>query len=143
MPFLNLDKKSYVVGDIEFPVKEDIKGSELKPLRDMQRDLIKKEREGKELTDLDQLDYELRFFDEVSLVAFGYNYEGLLEKISEPDARALLGEAYIFLTKLGTIERAKQLDGVLAEIESKSRKLSKDTQNLKSSSQSSDVSKQE
>jgi len=69
--------------------------------------------------------------------------QGLLEKISEPDARALLGEAYIFLTKLGTIERAKQLDGVLAEIESKSKKLSEDTQNLKSSSQSSDVSKQE
>ena len=135
MPFLNLETKEYEVGRIVFPVREDVKGSELKGLRDMQRELISKEREGKELTDLDQLDFELQFFDEVSKVAFNKSYEELMEEISEPDARALLGEAYIFLTKLGTIERAKQLDGVLAEIESKSKKLSNDTQNLKSSSQ--------
>jgi len=142
MTFLNLEKKAYVIGDIEFPVREDVKGSELKILRDMQKEIIAKEKSGKGFGEFDELDYEITLFETVSKVAFNKTYEELLEQISEPDARELLGEAYIFLTKLGTIERAKQLDNVLAEIQEKSKKLSKTTPNSKNSSQSSTVSTQ-
>jgi len=142
MTFLNLDKKAYVVGDIEYPVRENVKGSELKVLRDMQKEIIQKDKSGKGFGEYDELDYENTLFETVSQVAFGKPYEELLNEISEPDARELLGEAYIFLTKLGTIARAKQLDNVLAEIQKKSSKLSKTTQNSKNSSQSSTVSTQ-
>jgi len=142
MTFLNLEKKAYVVGDIEFPVRENVKGSELKVLRDMQKEIIEKDKSGKQIGEYDELEYENTLFETVSQVAFGKSFEKLLEEISEPDARELLGEAYIFLTKLGTIERAKQLDNVLAEIQKKSSKLSKTTQNSKNSSQSSTVSTQ-
>jgi len=142
MTFLNLEKKAYIVGDVEYPVRESVKGSELKILRDMQKEIIAKDKSGKGFGEYDELDYEIKLFETVSKVAFGKTYEELLEEISEPDARELLGEAYIFLTKLGTIERAKQLDNVLAEIQEKSSKLSKTTQNSKNSSQSSTVSTQ-
>jgi len=142
MTFLNLDKKLYIVGDKEFPVRENVKGSELKILRDMQKEIIAKDKSGKGFNEYDELDYEITLFETVSKVAFNKSYEELLEEISEPDARELLGEAYIFLTKLGTIERAKQLDNVLQDIQDKSKKLSKATPNSKNSSQSSTVSTQ-
>jgi len=131
MTFLNLEKKAYIVGDVEYPIRESVKGSELKVLRDMQKDIIAKEKSGKGFGEYDELDYEITLFETVSKVAFGKTYEELLEEISEPDARELLGEAYIFLTKLGTIKRAKQLDNVLAEIKKKSSKLSTNIQNSK------------
>jgi len=142
MTFLNLEKKAYIVGDVEFPVRENVLGSELKILRDMQKDIIAKDKSGKGFGEYDELDYEITLFETVSKVAFGKSYEELLNEISEPDARELLGEAYIFLTKLGTIARAKQLDNVLQDIQNKSKKLSKPTQNSKNSSQSSTVSTQ-
>ena len=56
-------------------------------------------------------------------------YDELIEGMSEPDARQLLGEAYIFLTKFGTIERLNRYEGVLTEVEMKSKELAGKTPN--------------
>jgi len=62
-------------------------------------------------------------------VAFSKTYEDLIEDMSEPDAKQLLGEAFAFLTKFGTTERLLQFESALAEMSEKSKKLLGTTQN--------------
>jgi len=41
MPFLDPKKKCYKVGDIELPLRENVKGNEMKHLRDLQKKALK------------------------------------------------------------------------------------------------------
>jgi len=129
MPFLDPEKKLFVIDDVEFPIRENVKGVEMKALRDMQRSVITMHKAGKEPDAIEELDFEMKWFEEVSKVAFNLSFEELLEKISEPDARQLLGEAYAFLLKFGTIERLLAYEGALAEMSKNAEKLSDSTPN--------------
>ena len=121
--FLDTKKKIYKIGETEFPVRENVTGGEMRAIRDMQKDALKQEEEGKTLNEIENMAFEEKWFNEVGKVAFGKTYEELVENLSEPDVRQLLGEAYIFLTKFGTIERLTKYENVLTEVEEKSKQL--------------------
>jgi len=127
--FLDTKKKVYKVGTVEYPVRENVTGGEMREVRDMQKLAIKKETEGEEINEIENIAFEEKWYTAVSKVAFGKSYDELIEDISEPDAKQLLGEAYIFLTKFGTIERLSRFEGVLTEVEQKSKELAGKTPN--------------
>ena len=130
MDFLDLKKNVWKVGSKEIPVK-DIKASpELKKLDEMQYEAAKIAKEGGFDTSLNQLEYEKKWTDLVTKVGLGCSYSDLLDELAPPQARQLVGEVYIFLMKIGTIEKAKEFETLSDEILAQSKKLSKSSQNL-------------
>ena len=127
--YLDTKKKVYKIGDIEYPIRENVTGGEMKEVRDMQKQAIKQESAGESLNEIENMTFEEKWYDAVGKVAFGKTYDELIQDLSEPDARQLLGEAYIFLTKFGTIERLNRYEGVLTEVEEKSKQLAGKTPN--------------
>ena len=125
--FLDPKGKVYKIGNIEFPIKENVTGGDMKVLREMQNEALNDEEGGKTLNQIEDLRYQAKWYNEVSKVAFDKTYDELVEDMSEPDAKQLLGEAYIFLTKFGTIERLNRYENVLTEVEQQSKKLAETT----------------
>ena len=131
MPFLNVDKKVWVIKDLEVPVIEDT------PMKDMKwfRDKVKwaAEREEKnDITTLQALQVDEEWWEKTAQVGLGLTVEEILDTgITEPDFRELMAEVYSFLATLGTIERARQFVLYDPEILKKDPKLLKTTQNSK------------
>lgn len=128
MPFLDPKKKCYKVEDYELPLRENVKGVEMKRLRELQKQALLTAKEDK-YDPIKDLEFEIEWFNEISKVAFSKTFDELVEHMSEPDAKQLLGEAFAFLTKFGTTERLLQFENALAEISEKSKKLLGTTQN--------------
>jgi len=131
MPFLNIDKKAWIIKDLEIPVIENT------PMKDMKwfRDKVKWAAEREEKNDITQkqaLEVDEEWWEKSCQVGLGKSMEDILDTgISEPDFRELMAEVYNFLASLGTIERAKLFVLYDPEIIKRENKLTETTQNSK------------
>jgi len=131
MPFLNIDKKAWIIKDLEIPVIENT------PMKDMKwfRDKVKWAAEREEKNDITQkqaLEVDEEWWEKSCKVGLGKSMEDILDTgISEPDFRELMAEVYNFLASLGTIERAKLFVLYDPEIIKRENKLTETTQNSK------------
>tara|TARA_R110000765_G_scaffold81977_2_gene160110 strand:+ start:471 stop:869 length:399 start_codon:yes stop_codon:yes gene_type:complete len=131
MVFLNIDKKAWIIKDLEIPVIENT------PMKDMKwfRDKVKWAAEREEKNDITQkqaLEVDEEWWEKSCKVGLGKSMEDILDTgISEPDFRELMAEVYNFLASLGTIERAKLFVLYDPEIIKRENKLTETTQNSK------------
>ena len=132
MVFLDIDKKAWIVKDIEIPVIEDIPMKQMKWFRDKVKWTAEREEKG-DITQSEALSVDDEWWEKTCQVGLGKSMEDILDTaISEPDFRELMTEVYTFLATLGTIEKAKQFVLYDQEILKKDPKLTKTTQNSKS-----------
>ncbi len=131
MPFLNVDKKVWVIKDLEVPVIEDTPMKDMKWFRDKVKWAAERE-EKQDITTLQALQVDEEWWEKTAQVGLGLTVEEILDTgITEPDFRELMAEVYSFLATLGTIERARQFVLYDPEILKKDLKLLKTTQNSK------------
>jgi hypothetical protein len=131
MPFLNVDKKVWVIKDLEVPVIEDTPMKDMKWFRDKVKWAAERE-EKQDITTLQALQVDEEWWEKTAQVGLGLTVEEILDTgITEPDFRELMAEVYSFLATLGTIERARQFVLYDPEIQKKDLKLLKTTQNSK------------
>ena len=132
MPFLDVNKKVWIIKDIEIPVIENI------PMKDMKwfRDKVKWAAEREEKNDITQseaLAVDEEWWEKTCQVGLDKSMDDILDTgISEPDFRELMTEVYNFLAMLGTIERAKLFALYDPEILKRDPKLTQTTQNSES-----------
>ena len=131
MVFLDVDKKVWIIKDLEIPVIEDVPMKDLKWFKEKvieAEDLAEKGKTGTKL----EIDLENEWFNKVCQVGLGKSLEEIEDTgISQPKFRMLMAEVYTFLATVGTIEEAK-LSGLYAqEIQKKGNKPTKTTQNSK------------
>ena len=107
MVFLNVDKKAWVIKDLEIPVIEDIPMKEMKWFRDKVKWAAEREEKG-DITQTEALAVDDEWWERTCQVGLGKSMDDILESgISEPEFRELMSEVYNFLASLGTIGRAK------------------------------------
>lgn len=129
MVFLDLDKKAWVINDLEIPVIENVPMKEMKWFKDKLKWAAERE-EKQDITQAQALTVDEEWWDKTCQIGLGKTMDEILESgISEPDFRELMQEVYNFLANLGTIERAKQFVLYAPEILKKEPKLLKTTQN--------------
>ena len=132
MVFLNIDKKAWIIKDLEIPVIEDIPMKEMKWFRDKVKWAAERE-EKQDITTTQALKTDEEWWEKTCQVGLGKSMEDILDTgISEPDFRELMAEVYTFLATLGTIEKAKLFVLYDQKILKKDIKLLKTTQNSKS-----------
>ena len=131
MVFLDVDKKVWIIKDLEIPVIEDIPMKDMKWFRDKVKWAADREEKG-DITQSEALEVDEEWWDKTCQVGLGTSMDDILDTgISEPDFRELMTEVYNFLATLGTIEKAKQYVLYDPEILKKGVKLTKTTQNSK------------
>ena len=132
MPFLDTNKKVWIIKDLEIPVIEDTPMKEMKWFRDKVKWAAEREEKG-DITQTQALQVDEEWWEKTCQVGLGKSMEDILDTgISEPDFRELMAEVYNFLATLGTIEKAKLFVLYDPEILKKDPKLTKTTQNSKS-----------
>ena len=132
MTFLNVDKKVWVIKDLEIPVIEDTPMKEMKWFRDKVKWAAERE-EKQDITQTQALEVDEEWWEKTCQVGLGKSMDDILDTgISEPDFRELMAEVYNFLATLGTIEKAKQFALYDPEIQKREQELIKTTQNSKS-----------
>ena len=132
MPFLNVDKKVWVIKDLEIPVIEDTPMKDMKWFRDKVKWAAEREEKG-DITQTQALEVDEEWWEKTCQVGLGKSMDDILDSgISEPDFRELMAEVYSFLATLGTIEKAKLSVLYDPEILKRDLKLLKTTQNSKS-----------
>ena len=131
-PFLNPDKSKWILtDDIQIPVIENILGKDIKHIKEIGKEAAALEESGEAfskpllVTELDE-----KWYNEVAKVGLNKSWDELLEILPEPDVRQLLAEVWYFLTKLGTIKRAKQFALYQVQTLKKEQGQSGSTQNL-------------
>ena len=129
MVFLNVDKKIWIIKDLEIPVIEDTPMKEMKWFRDKAK--WSAEREDKQdITQLQAIETDDEWWEKTCQIGLGKSTDEILDTgISEPDFRELMSEVYNFLATLGTIEKAKLFVLYDQEILKKGSKPTKTTQN--------------
>ena len=131
MVFLDLNKKAWVIKDLEIPVIEDIPMKDMKWFREKVKWAAEREEKG-DITQSEALEVDEEWWDKTCQVGLGTSMDDILDTgISEPDFRELMTEVYNFLATLGTIEKAKRSVLYDPEILKKGVKLTKTTQNSK------------
>ena len=131
MVFLNIDKKVWIIKDLEIPVIEDIPMKDMKWFRDKVKWAAEREEKG-DITQSEALEVDEEWWEKTCQVGLGTSMDDILDTgISEPDFRELMAEVYNFLATLGTIEKAKLSVLYDPEILKKGVKLTKTTQNSK------------
>ena len=129
MVFLDVNKKAWVIKDIEIPVIENISMKEMKWFRDKVKWAAEREDAG-DITKTEALAVDDEWWGKTCEVGLGKSMDDILDTgISEPDFRELMAEVYNFLAQLGTIERAKQFVLYDPKILKKDPKLTQTTQN--------------
>ena len=129
MVFLNIDKKAWVIKDLEIPVIEDTPMKEMKWFREKVKWAAEREEKG-DITQTQALQVDEEWWEKTCQVGLGKSMEDILDTgISEPDFRELMSEVYYFLATLGTIEKAKLFVLYDQEILKKGSKPTKTTQN--------------
>jgi hypothetical protein len=108
MVFLNVDKRVWVIKDLEIPVIENTPMKDMKWFRDKVKWASEREEKG-DITTTQALQTDEEWWEKTCQVGLGKSMEDILDTgISEPDFRELMSEVYNFLAALGTIEKAKQ-----------------------------------
>ena len=131
MVFLDINKKVWIIKDLEIPVIEDTPMKEMKWFRDKVKWAAERE-EKQDITQTEALEVDEEWWEKTCQVGLGKSMEDILDTgISEPDFRELMAEVYNFLATLGTIEKAKQYALYDPEILKKEQQLTKTTQNSK------------
>ncbi len=131
MVFLDVDKKVWIIKDLEIPVIEDIPMKDMKWFREKVKWAAEREEKG-DITQSEALEVDEEWWDKTCQVGLGTSMDDILDTgISEPDFRELMTEVYNFLATLGTIEKAKRSVLYDPEILKKGVKLTKTTQNSK------------
>ena len=132
MPFLDTNKKVWIIKDLEIPVIEDTPMKEMKWFREKVKWAAEREEKG-DITQTQALQVDEEWWEKTCQVGLGKSMEDILDTgISEPDFRELMSEVYNFLATLGTIEKAKLFVLYDPEILKKDPKLTKTTQNSES-----------
>jgi len=132
MPFLNVDKKVWVIKDLEIPVIENTPMKEMKWFRDKVKWAAEREEKG-DITTSQALQTDEDWWERTCKVGLDKSMDDILDTgISEPDFRDLMSEVYNFLATLGTIEKAKQFVLYDPEIQKNVDKHTKIIQNSKS-----------
>ncbi len=131
MPFLNIDKKAWIIKDLEIPVIENTPMKEMKWFRDKVKWAAERE-EKNDITQKQALEVDEEWWEKSCQVGLGKSMDDILDTgISEPDFRELMAEVYNFLASLGTIERANLFVLYDQKIQKKDPKLTQTTQNSK------------
>jgi hypothetical protein len=131
MVFLNVDKKVWVIKDLEIPVIEDTPMKEMKWFREKVKWAAEREEKG-DITQTEALAVDDEWWGKTCEVGLGKSMDDIMNTgISEPDFRELMTEVYNFLANLGTIEKAKLFVLYDPEIQKKDPKLTQTTQNSK------------
>jgi hypothetical protein len=132
MPFLNIEKKAWIIKDLEIPVIENTPMKDMKWFRDKVKWAAEREEKG-DITQSEALQTDEDWWEKTCQVGLGKSTDDILDTgISEPDFRELMAEVYNFLATLGTIERANLFVLYDQKIQKKDPKLTKTTQNSKS-----------
>jgi hypothetical protein len=132
MVFLDVNKKVWIIKDLEIPVIEDTPMKDMKWFRDKVKWAAERE-EKQDITQTEALEADDEWWEKTCQVGLGKSMDDILDTgISEPDFRELMTEVYTFLATLGTIEKAKQYVLYDPEILKKDPKLTKTIQNSKS-----------
>ena len=131
MVFLNVDKKVWIIKDLEIPVIEDTPMKDMKWFRDKVKWAAEREEKG-DITQSEALEVDEEWWERTCQVGLGKSMDDILDTgISEPDFRDLMAEVYNFLATLGTIGKAKQYVLYDPEILKKEQKRTKTIQNSK------------
>ena len=132
MPFLNIDKKVWIIKDLEIPVIENTPMKDMKWFRDKVKWAAEREEKG-DITQTEALAADDEWWTKTCDIGLGKSMDDILDTgISEPEFRELMAEVYTFLATLGTIERAKLFALYDPEILKREKELTKTTQNSKS-----------
>jgi hypothetical protein len=132
MVFLNVDKKVWIIKDLEIPVIENTPMKDMKWFRDKVKWAAEREDKG-DITKTEALAVDEEWWGKTCKVGLGKSMDDILDTgISEPDFRELMTEVYNFLANLGTIEKAKLFVLYDPEILKKDIKLTQITQNSES-----------
>lgn len=131
MVFLDLNKKVWIIKDLEIPVIEDIPMKDMKWFREKVKWAAEREEQG-DIKQSEALAADEEWWEKTCEVGLNKSVDDILDTgISEPDFRELMQEVYTFLSMSGTIEKAKQFVLYDPEILKKDPKLTKTTQNSK------------
>jgi hypothetical protein len=129
MVFLDINKKVWIIKDLEIPVIEDTPMKEMKWFRDKTKWAAEREEKG-DITQTEALAVDEEWWERTCKVGLGSSMDEILDTgISEPDFRELMAEVYNFLATLGTIEKAKLFVLYDQEILKKGSKPTKTTPN--------------
>ena len=129
MVFLDVNKKVWIIKDLQIPVIEDTPMKDMKWFRDKVKWAAEREEKG-DITQTQALEADEEWWEKTCQVGLGKSMDEILDTgVSEPEFRELMTEVYTFLATLGTIEKAKQFVLYDPEILKKDPKLTKTTQN--------------
>jgi|TARA_R110000824_G_scaffold109942_1_gene257841 hypothetical protein len=129
MPFLDVNKKVWIIKDTEIPVIENIPMKDMKWFRDKVKWVAERE-EKQDITQSQALSVDEEWWSKTCEIGLGKSMDDILDTgVSEPEFRELMAEVYTFLATLGTIEKAKQFVLYDQEILKKDPKLTQTTQN--------------
>ena len=121
MSFLDIDKKKWIIGELQLPVIENVPMKELRWFKEKMIQAEEMQKEGKTGTK-DELEFEDEWFDKVCVIGLGKSLQEIEDSgISTPNFRALMAEVYTFLSVCGTIEGAKQSGLYEVEIQKKEK----------------------
>jgi|TARA_R110000744_G_scaffold51912_2_gene111561 hypothetical protein len=127
--FLDVNKKVWIIKDIEIPVIENIPMKDMKWFRDKVKWVAERE-EKQDITQSQALSVDEEWWSKTCEIGLGKSMDDILDTgVSEPEFRELMAEVYTFLATLGTIEKAKQFVLYDQEILKKDPKLTQTTQN--------------
>lgn len=106
--FLNLEKKAWVIKDLEIPVIEDVPMKDLLWFRNQSKEGEKlKNKEDATITEA--LEFDEIWWEKTCQIGLGKSMEEIIDTgISEKDFRSLMQEVYNFLIVFSTIEEVKQ-----------------------------------
>jgi hypothetical protein len=107
-PFFNTDKKSWIVGTSVFPLIENISEENLKIINDLH--IIPDKVESGEIemtqTEADEVDTKIR--ENVYKFGLGSDLKTICSLITTEQEGKLFAEVFLFITKVKTLENAKQ-----------------------------------
>ena len=108
MVFLDVDKKVWIIKDLEIPVIEDIPMKDMKWFREKVKWAAEREEKG-DITQSEALEVDEEWWDKTCQIGLGKSMEEIIDTgISEKDFRSLMQEVYNFLIVFSTIEEVKQ-----------------------------------
>ena len=132
MVFLDVNKKAWVIKDIEIPVIENISMKEMKWFREKVKWAAERE-EKNDITQTEALAVDEEWWQKTCEIGLGKSMDDILDTgVSEPEFRELMAEVYNFLAILGTIEKAKLFALYDPKILKREQQLSQTTQNSES-----------
>jgi len=106
--FLNLDKKAWIIKDLEIPVIEDVPMKDLLWFRNKSKE-AEKLKESEDATVADGLKFDEDWWEKTCELGLGKTMEEIIDTgISEKQFRSLMAEVFNFLTVLCSIDEARQ-----------------------------------